>query len=257
MTKTGSGPVDHEGAFAFYRAALPTAFFLDQERSTERLFDDDAGAAWRQYGADLPSVVRIDLALKNLAALYPAAFAPGPVFSLPGWYDDDPWGVGFARPPRDQLEALFRTTSPATTSSETLDHARVCWGIPPAPDALGARLTPALQVLVTGDRAMAAVAGAMNARAGVEVRSQVLLVSSSAAARHVLGLACALGHQQGVPRMVAAVADAKPVLEQAKRENWPVPTVMVTSGDASDDDQAGALRLADAWGIRERIEVAG
>jgi len=256
MTRTGA--VDPEGAFAFYRAALPTAFFLDREqRDGERLLDDEADAAWRQYGADLPGVVRIDLALKNLAALYPAAFAPGPVFSLPGWYDDDPWGVGFGRPPRDQLEALFRTRAPPSTSTEILDHARVCWGIPPAADPLGSRLSPALQILVAGDRAMAAVAAAMTARVGVEVRSQVLLVSSSAGARHLLGLACALGRQQGVPRMVSAVGDAKPVIEQAKRDNWPVPTMLVVSSDGADDDLAGARALADAWSIRERIEVAG
>ncbi len=256
MTRTGA--VDQEGAFAFYRAALPTAFFLDREqRDGERLYDDEADAAWRQYGADLPGVVRIDLALKNLAALYPGAFAPGPVFSLPGWYDDDPWGVGFARPPRDQLEAVFRTQKPPATSTETFDRARVCWGIPPAADPLGSRLSPALQILVAGDRAMAAVGAAMTARAGVEVRSQVLLVSSSAGGRHLLGLACALGRQQGVPRMVSAVVDAKPIVEHAKRENWPVPTMLVVSADATDDDRAGAGLLADAWSIRERVEVAG
>lgn len=79
---------------AFYKSALAAAAFLDSESPDQHLLDEEGDSAWRNYGDDLPLVIRIDTVLRNLAILYPAAFAPGPVFDLPGWYDDDPWGVG-------------------------------------------------------------------------------------------------------------------------------------------------------------------
>ncbi|WP_437650496.1 hypothetical protein [Sorangium sp. So ce362] len=107
-------------ALCFYRAALSTARLIDRENE-HWVLDTDADAAWRAYGGDLPPVVRCDLVLRNLAMLYPAAFAPGPVFSLSGWYDDDPWGVGFERPPARMVEGLFAIRATPANVKMTVD----------------------------------------------------------------------------------------------------------------------------------------
>ncbi|WP_437872646.1 hypothetical protein [Sorangium sp. So ce363] len=109
-------------AMCFYRAALSTARLIDRENE-HRVLDADADAAWRAYGGDLPPVVRCDLVLRNLAMLYLAAFAPGPVFSLSGWYDDDPWGAGFERPPARMVEGLFAARATRLDREEALGAA--------------------------------------------------------------------------------------------------------------------------------------
>jgi hypothetical protein len=245
--------INRQESTAFYAAALSAASFLDAA-GPERHFDADADAAWRAYGADLPLVARIDLALRNLAALYPAAFAPGPVFALPGWYDDDPWGSGFIRPPRDELEALFRNRAPLSSSAEVLARARSSWNLAVAHDPLGARLTSKLQVMACGAKAVAGVVDAMTNAVGVEVKSQLLMLGDEPGLRHLIGIACALGRQQRVPRFVASKDDVAVVAEQARRESWPVPTVLVISGDA--DPQAAALSraLGARWGA-QTLEV--
>src|SRR5262249_53735809 len=115
-----------------------TARLLDRD-SDQRVLDRDADAAWRAYGSDLAEVIRCDLVLKNFAMLYPAAFAPGPVFGLSGWYDDDPWGAGFERPSPKTVEALFAKRSVAEDASAALEQALFAWGL--ARDGANAVLT--------------------------------------------------------------------------------------------------------------------
>jgi hypothetical protein len=239
--------VTPDNAVAFYRAALAAGIFLDQG-SSDRAFDADADVAWRTYGADLPLVIRIDMALRNLAMLYPAAFAPGPLFQLPGWYEDDPWGVGFERPPRDELEALFRSRSPQNSPGDVLAHAAAIWGAESA-GTLSVRWTPTTQVLVAGPTAMVSVVSALAADAACDVRSQVVLVSDGACARHLLGIASALRRSSGMPRFLASSLSGSEGVLPA--------TVMVTSKDATVAERAATTRLADQWNIlaSERYEA--
>lgn len=241
-----------EESIAFYKAALSTALLLEQD-GPDRLLDKEADAAWRAYDDTIPSAIRFDLVLKNLAMLYPSAFAPGPVFELPGWYDDAPWGVGFVRPPRDELETLFRRREPPANLDAALARARDAWSVrAPASSDFASRLTPMTQVLVCGASAMSAVASAFGARENHQVRTQVLLVSETPASRHLLGLASALGRQQGAPRVIAPVANAKAAAESVGATPA---SLFVYSDDASANEKRSADALADAWDIRDRFEV--
>lgn len=237
---------------AFYKAALAAASYLDRD-GPDRLLDSEADAAWRAYDAAIPAAIRFDLILKNLAMLYPAAFAPGPVFDLPGWYDDDPWGVGFERPPRDELEALFRRREAPGDLDAAFDRVREAWSVPPPGSAsFASRLTPTTQVLVCGASAASAVAQAFAARDNHEVRTQTLLVSETPASRHLLGVASALGRQQGLPRFLAPVSDAD---QEVQRRGLPPASLFVFSADATARELRCATALADQWDVRERAEV--
>ena len=121
-------------------------------------------------------MIRCDLVLRNFAMLYPAAFAPGPVFGLSGWYDDDPWGVGFERPEPREVEAYFTPRTAPATPGEALDRALAAWGLPagdPSDPRLSARLSPDTNVVVAGARALAAVAHTFLRGARLSARTQI------------------------------------------------------------------------------------
>lgn len=236
---------------AFYKAALAAALTLDRH-GPDRLLDGEADAAWRSYDATMPAAVRFDLVLKNLAMLYPAAFAPGPVFELPGWYDDDPWGVGFERPPRDEIEALFRRREAPGDFDAALARVREAWTVrAPRPSTFAGGLTPTTQVLVCGAAAACAVAQAFGSRDNHEVRTQTLLVSETPASRHLLGIASALGRQQGLPRFLAPTVEA----DEVQRRGLSPASLLVVSADATARELKCASALAELWDIRERAEV--
>lgn len=241
-----------DDTLAFYKAALAAASYLDRD-GPDRLLDSEADAAWRAYDATMPAAIRVDLVLKNLAMLYPAAFAPGPVFELPGWYDDDPWGVGFERPPRDELEALFRRRESPGDFAAALARVREAWTVrAPAPASFAGRLTPTTQVLVCGASATSAVAEAFSSRDNHEVRTQTLLVSETPASRHLLGIASALGRQQGLPRFLSPSPDAA---EEVQRRGLAPASLLVVSADATPRELRCATALAELWDVRERAEV--
>lgn len=172
---------------SFYRAALLAARFLDRDNDA-RVLDPDADAAWKAYGSDLPPVLRCDLVLRNFAMLYPAAFAPGPVFRLSGWYDDDPWGTGFERPPAKEVEAYFaQRPTPSASAAAALELSLAAWSLAGSRDAdvsadapvdpqLAARLSPSTKLLVVGARAVAEVARAFVRGERLVARTQVLVV---------------------------------------------------------------------------------
>ncbi len=254
-----------EQALSFYRAALITARLVDQA-SDPHMLDRDADAAWRAYGDDLPAVVRCDLVLRNFAMLYPAAFAPGPVFGLSGWYDDNPWGSDFERPAPQKVEAIFAQRSPSTPG-EALDLALEAWGLAAsckaAPDArITERLTRATFVVVCGTRALSEIVRAFAADERLAIRAQVLLVSTAPAARQLLGMACALNREAGVPLLAN--------LQRAEGEAWSAwadrekrrlgvaqARLFVVSADETEETRAAAAALATALGAADAIDVAG
>lgn len=258
-------------AVSFYRAALSTARWIDQE-SDPRVLDADADAAWRAYGGDLPAVIRCDLVLRNFAMLYPAAFAPGPVFGLSGWYDDDPWGTGFTRPEPNLVEGLFALRKVPASAVEALDLAVSAWGLraaePPADaDAaalsrLAARLSPSTGLLVAGARAAATVARAFLRGERLKPRTQIVLVSERPESRHALGVLCALLRDQGVPQLVDPRRQAdEPAERWAQREKQRLGAAQVRllalSPDATAAEQEAARALAAAFGAEETIDIAG
>lgn len=238
-----------DSARAFYKAALAAAQHVEPG-----LTDLNADTAWRAYGDDLPLVIRIDQVLRNLAMLYPAAFAPGPVFDLPGWYDDAPWGVGFERPPANELEALWRNKAPPKDAEAAFAGARDAWGLRHLDSALALRepLSPSTQIIVAGSAATITVLTLLAEREAQSPRAQVTLIGETPAPRQLLGIACALKREQGVPRLVRpndkADGGVKDVgLDQAH--------LLVTSGDATEAERDTARRLAGALSVGDTIEL--
>ena len=250
-------------ALRFYRAALVTARSVD-ESSEPRTLDADADAAWRAYGADLPVAVRCDLVLRNFAILYPAAFAPGPVFGLPGWHEDDPWGTRFERPAPKVMESLFAMRAPPATASDALEQALAAWGIAgpaPAPSRLVERLSSSTHLVVTGARAAAEVARAFVGGERLSVRAQVFLVSGKPEARHALGIACALLREQGAPSFASPAREPEETWaawadREKRRLGAAQARLLVTSRDAGADELDAARALAAALGAEDAIEIA-
>lgn len=249
-------------ALSFYRAALGAARSLDRE-SDHRVLDADADAAWRAYGSDLPAAIRCDLVLRNFAMLYPAAFAPGPVFGLSGWYEDDPWGTGFERPPVEQVEALLAASRAAPeTTAASFDHALAAWGIgtgTPVDPRLAARITPTTNVVVAGGHALADVARIFLAGERFSARTQILLASDRPAARHLLGLLCALRREAGLPQLLDPRDDGEGASAWADRQKQRLSGlrahVLVLSSDADVGEAEQGRALATALGADEVVEL--
>jgi hypothetical protein len=253
-------------ALRFYRAALATAQRVD-EGSETRTLDADADAAWRAYGADLPVAVRCDLVLRNLAILYPAAFAPGPVFGLPGWHEDDPWGTRFERPAPGVMAGIFVSRMVPASSVDALEQALGAWGLgvigaaPVAASQLAGRLSPAVNMVVTGARAAAEVARAFVSGERLSVRAQVVLVSDRPEARHALGIACALLREQRVPSFASPAREvdeswAAWADREKRRLGSTQARLLVTSSDAGADELEAARAFAAALGASDVIEIA-
>lgn len=250
MMPRPSGP----DSVSFYKAALAAAMQLDSSASDHRLLDSEADTAWRAYGDDLPVVIRVDLVLKNLAILYPAAFAPGPVFDLPGWYDDDPWGVGFERPPKEEVEALWRNRKAPASFEAALDAVAAAWTIVPTKDAaFNNELSPTTNIIVAGAGAMLRVGAAFYDRDDLDVRTQVLLVADQPAPRQVFGVACAFGRQAGIPKMLKSAP--KEAIAKADELGLASAALLVVSKDATDDERNTAFALADHLRVSERVEL--
>lgn len=252
-----------DDALSFYRAALAAARFVDLE-ADPRTLDRDADLAWKAYGDDLPLVVRCDLVLRNLAMLYPAAFAPGPVFGLTGWYEDSPWGTGFERPNARTLEAYFAKRQAPADATAAFDESASAWGVATTTaglPGLAEKLARATHVVVTGGLALVQVVRAFAADARLALRAQVLLVSASPGPRHLLGLACALSRQPGVPHLAELERPpGESWAEWAKREKARLGITtarfVVTSADCAPEERAAAAALAEALGVDDAIEVS-
>lgn len=251
-------------ALSFYRAALATARFIDPS-ADPRTLDRDADAAWKAYGDDLPAVVRCDLVLRNFAMLYPAAFAPGPVFGLSGWYEDSPWGAGFDRPSPQEVGAIFQKRTPAATTDDVFVEALEGWGVTvgqqQAPDPrIAGQLNRATNVVVSGTRAMHAVARCFAADERLSVRAQVLLVSGDAPARQLLGMVCAMRRDGGVPLLAdlrLTEGETRPAWAEREKRRLAIAQarLFVVSSDAPEDEREAASVLAGALGASERVDV--
>lgn len=227
-----------------------------------RALDADADAAWRAYGSELPTAVRCDLVLRNLAMLYPAAFAPGPVLDLPGWHEDDPWGSGFERPAAAVVEGLFAARAVPASAAAALEQALAAWGLPASGGeaALAEKLSPSTNLVVAGGRAASAVARAFLGGERLSPRAQIVLVGEGPGERQAIGVACALLADKGVP-LFASPARAGDeawrawALREKQRLGVAQARLRVTSSDASAGALAAADALAEALGAADAIEI--
>jgi hypothetical protein len=92
----------------FYRVgALGLRWLQDRGFGTKR-FDDDANARWRAFRGELTDADRLDLLLRDGAALFPKAFAAREVFELDGLAEDEPFGPEWVSPTPSEAGALLR-----------------------------------------------------------------------------------------------------------------------------------------------------
>lgn len=252
-------------ALQFYRAALATARLLDQD-ADPRVLDADADAAWRAFGGEFPPAIRCDLVLRNWAMLYPAAFAPGPVFNLSGWHDDAPWGTGFDRPDHKTMDALFlsQRNVPAT-NADALDAALREWGMVTettvAEHALTPRISPQTVVVVAGQLAVSSLARIFLHGERLVLRTQVILASADPGSRHVLGITCALLRQARLPVFVDPRRDPKESIADwvaREKRNLEVTRaeLVILSPDAPANEREQAQALGAALGAAETIDLA-
>ena len=214
-----------------------------------------------------PPVVRCDLVLRNFAMLYPAAFAPGPVFALSGWYDDAPWGTGFERPSRHEIEFLF-AKAPRDPQSplDTLDAALHAWGLDsqtePLEQSLASRVAANTVIVVAGRQALVALVRSFIRNQRSSVRNHVVLVTDDPALRHVLGITCALVREAGLPWFVDMQRGENDSLEtwalrEKKRLGGPRAELALTSPDISAAEQEAVQALAQVLGATESMQLAG
>ncbi|MCP4504680.1 MAG: hypothetical protein GY822_32650 [Deltaproteobacteria bacterium] len=252
---------ESEDVFSFYKAALSAAQQMDALGGDPQ-FSDDADVAWKGYSGDLPSLIRFELILKNLAALYPAAFAPGPIFQLSGWYDDDAWGAVFKRPPQAELESLWRGKKTPSSTNAALEQVCNAWHLAP-PGTLDSELSTSSSLIVAGSAAMAAVAVRFANQDELDARSQILLVSDQPVARQLLGVACAFGLRQGIPMVLTPTSERKAdddstqnALKEADSIGFRRANLLVTSSDASIEEKATAESLAKSLGVSAHVELS-
>lgn len=252
-------------AVSFYRAALAAARHIDRD-SDHRVFSADADAAFRAYGGDLPTAVRCDLVLRNFAMLYPAAFAPGPVFDLAGWHEDDPWGADFGPFEARVAGDAFAGATSAERAIDALDAGLAAWGaggegraeVP----AIAARVSPGVSLVVAGARAVAAIARVFVGGERLSWRAQVVVVSAAPEARHAAGIACALLGERGVPPFVEMDRRGDEAIDawaarEAKRLGAGRAQLLVISPDAAPGEIECARAIAARLGAAETIEISG
>lgn len=180
-------------AEAFLAAARIGLAALDAREARPRRFGPEADARWERFVRSTQSALgplhRIELLLRDAAAVWPAAFAPAVVFALPGLASDEPFGP-FSLPPMTaaQREALV---APAAAAAAR-------WGRALQPIALPT-LGPASRLALAGPSAFAAAAAAFAHRPDLDWARQVRLVARYPTTRQFAGSAgpAALTEQPG------------------------------------------------------------
>lgn len=241
-------PVEPEDAQRFYRVgALGLRALQDRGLGAER-FSPDATARWRAFRGELGDSQRLDLLLRDGAAIYPLAFAARDVFRLEGLADDEPFGPEWASlPPSKSGPILREGDSPAPPGADASVEAVLktladIWGLRvAAPDGLSAdKVSAASRLVLSGAGAVIAIAASMTGRADTDFGDQVLIVTSCPGVRQLAGVAAALTGSRRAPRCVlpsATVADASAC-------GFDRATGSVISPDASEIEAGAAQALA-------------
>jgi hypothetical protein len=206
---------------AFYQAGLEGLKFLEAREGRGRRFGEAAHAAWLALGGELDARDRLDLLLRDAAAVHPLAFAPCVVFEMTWLADDEPFGAEWPGTRAALAETLLRDgkTKASDDLTELLFTAAKRWGLsepkvtPALVDAVG-RITPASRVLLAGPSAILAITQATAARRDLDLAEQVVVLASNTAERQLWGLALVGAIARTRPRVLAAdTASAERVRE--------------------------------------------
>lgn len=228
----------------FYRSGVHGLRALQDRGLGAQRFTPDADARWKAFRGELTDADRLDLLLRDGAALHPAAFSAAAVFGLPNLAADEPFGPEWSSlPPSDAGEILRSSPqclggSDAASPSQMLELLAKIWDLTlPATDV--SQVVPASRVVVAGAGAIAALADHMAGRKDMDFGDQLLLVTDRPGERQLLGLASALCGSRTRPR--AVLSDAS--LDAVKATKFVRSTVLVLSADADTLARDGATRI--------------
>jgi len=198
---------------AFYRAGLEGLRYLEAREGRGRRFGEAAQAAWQALGGEFDGRDRLDLLLRDAAAVHPLAFAPRAVFEMSWLPDDEPFGAEWPGARAAVAEGLLRDGKAKGTDelTELLLTAAKRWSLPepkvtPGLADVAGRLTPASRVLLAGPAAMLALVQATNGRRDVDLAEQVVVLAANTAERQLWGLALLAATVRTRPRVVGVAA---------------------------------------------------
>ena len=229
---------------SFYRSGVLGLRALQDRGLGAQRFTPDADARWKAFRGELTDSDRLDLLLRDGAALHPVAFSAAAVFGLPNLAADEPFGPEWSSLPPSEAGEILRgapqglDSADAARPSRTLDFLAKIWGLTlPATDV--SQVVPASRVVVAGAGAIAALADHMAGRKDMDFGDQLLLVTDRPGERQLLGLASALCGSRTRPRTVRSDAS----LDAVRVTKFDRSTVLVISADADALARDGAVRI--------------
>jgi hypothetical protein len=233
---------------SYYRAGLLGLRGLQDRGLSATRFSPDAEARWKAFRGDLTDADRVDLLLRDGAAVHPLAFSAAAIFALPDLATDEPFGRSWASLSASEAGALLRetvngaSTTSASISSVLAEFAKV-WSLEWRGTVV-AQVSAASRIVAAGAGAIVALADHMAGRTEMDFTDQVLLVSDRPGERQLLGLAAALLGSRTRPRWLAPDASA----EDAVKAKFERCTAVIVSPDADPKARAGAERMGGALG---------
>lgn len=232
---------DRDTTARFYRCALAGLGVLVQHHQTRDPFSDDANALWSAARGHLTAADRVDLVLSDASVAWPLAFSARDVFALEGLAED----AAFPRDwpgidPNLAPAATQRTALPGAGNAVAQASAAVAeaWGPRPAadPTALAALAgAPRQQRFVIAGRAALAAAVARASEGGLNLATQVVLVSERPDERQWLGLAAAAHGARETPLVLRHARAAMPETAEALGD-----AKVLVSADADDKARRAA-----------------
>jgi len=121
----------------YYRAgALGLRALQDRGQGAQR-FSPDAEARWKAFRGELTDSDRLDLLLRDGAAVHPVAFSAASVFALPDLASDEPFGPEWTSLPPSEAGATLREVAgsmfpPDVPPSRVLAATAKAWQLEPA-----------------------------------------------------------------------------------------------------------------------------
>lgn len=241
-------PVSAADVQRFYRAgAFGLRALQDRGIGAER-FSADASARWKAFRGELTDSHRLDLLLRDGAAMYPLAFAARAVFELAGLARDEPFGPEWASLAPGDAGRLLRevetkaATASASDASTLLGAIADVWAVRVAalePGALD-RIGAASRIVVAGGGAVIALAAHVAQRSDMDFGDQVLLVADAPGVRQLAGLAAALTGSRAAPRRIRSTDSA----QAAAALGFARATACVVSEDAAESEATTARNVA-------------
>ena len=200
---------------AYYTAAILGLRALDAAEPRARRFGDEAEARWGRFRGALHQGDRLEMLLRDAAAVWGVAFAAAQIFRLPGVATDEPFGPAWSSLNTREADRYLAADAPPTL----LACAQIL-GVTPAPVALPP-IRPVTRLVIAGGAAILAAADAFAGRDELDWAAQVSVVADDSTTRQLAGLASLF------------VGALRPCAVIASDEYSPIPgAVPVVSDDA-------------------------